>query len=232
MPRLEPATVEALKQTLPAYASLDNPVDVTAHVLRDLSLWPKTAEALLADPGIGSLCIPMVAGSQKYAMDKFNALAPALARHDKPAVIALLGDDFPVPPEFPRGVSRGRACRCCVRPSARCARSAHATAYGQALGETQPARRLQRSRLPCPGAERCPSIRARTIWRRSAFRCRKARSRATWPRRTRSRSASAIRSRSRRRRPRSRTRAMPAGSHSASRMRARSKPRGRKCSSA
>src|SRR6185437_16202031 len=39
VPRLEPATVEALKRVLPAYASLENPVDVTAHVLRDLTLW-------------------------------------------------------------------------------------------------------------------------------------------------------------------------------------------------
>src|SRR5262245_40438054 len=100
VPRLAPGTVEALKSFLPAYASLENPVDITAHVLRDVSLWPKTAEALLNDPEVGSLCLPMVAGTLKYAMDKFDALAPTLAQHHKPAVIALLGDDFPVPGEF------------------------------------------------------------------------------------------------------------------------------------
>ena len=47
---------------MPPFASLDNPVDVTAQVLRDLTIWTRTAEALLADPGIGSLCVPMVAG--------------------------------------------------------------------------------------------------------------------------------------------------------------------------
>ena len=134
VPRLEPTTVEALKLVLPAYASLENPVDVTAHVLRDLSLWPKTAEVLLNDPGVGSLCIPMVAGTLKYAMDKFNALAPALARHDKPAVIALVGDDFPVPPEFlaafrEKGVPVLRSTERALRALA------HATAYGRALDD-------------------------------------------------------------------------------------------------
>ena len=107
VPRLAPATVDALKSILPGYASFENPVDITAHVLRDVSLWNKTAEALLNDPDVGSLCLPMVAGTLKYAMDKFNALAPTLAQHDKPAVIALLGDDFPVPARVSRGVSRG-----------------------------------------------------------------------------------------------------------------------------
>ena len=55
---------------------------------------------LLNDPEVGSLCLTMVAGTPNYAMDKFNALAPTLAQYDKPAVVALLGDDFPVPPEF------------------------------------------------------------------------------------------------------------------------------------
>src|SRR5204863_3380151 len=95
VPRLAPATIDTLKITLPAFASLDNPLDITAQVLRDLSLWPKTADALFADPGIGSLCLPMVAGVQKYAMDKFNALAPTLEAHGKPCVVAVLGDEYP-----------------------------------------------------------------------------------------------------------------------------------------
>jgi acetate---CoA ligase (ADP-forming) len=151
VPRLAPATVDALKAALPAYASLENPVDITAHVLRDLSLWPKTAAALLADPDIGSLCLPMVAGSPKYAMDKFDALAPTLAQHGKPAVIALLGDDFPVPPEFlaafrEKGVPVLRSTERALRALA------HATAYGVSLaaGRAEPAA-IQAPSLPGRG---------------------------------------------------------------------------------
>jgi acyl-CoA synthetase (NDP forming) len=154
VPRLASATVDALKAALPSYASLENPVDITAHVLRDLSLWPKTAAALLADPDVGSLCLAMVAGTPQYAMDKFDALAPALARSDKPAVVALLGDDFPVPPEFlaafrERGVPVLRSIERALRALG------HATAYGQMLA----AKRVEPTTIkaaPLPGRGTLP----------------------------------------------------------------------------
>src|SRR5437764_4069918 len=132
IPRLAPATIDALKIALPAFASLDNPLDITAQVLRDLSLWPKTAGALLADPGIGSLCLPMVAGSPKYAMDKVHALLPTLRAGGKPTMIALLGDDFPVPPEF-TAAFRAEGVPVLRSPERALRALAHATAYGQAL---------------------------------------------------------------------------------------------------
>src|SRR5436190_7515421 len=145
VPRLAPKTVDALKAVLPAFASLDNPLDITAMVLRDLSLWPKTADALLADPGIGSLYLPMVAGVQKYAMDKFNALAPTLEAHDKPCVVAVLGDEYPVPPDFlvafrEKGVPVLRSPERALRALA------HATKYGQALA----AKRVEPAAIEAP----------------------------------------------------------------------------------
>jgi acetate---CoA ligase (ADP-forming) len=135
VPRLAPATIEKLKAALPAFASLDNPLDITAQVLRDVSLWPRTAEALLADPGIGSLCIPMVAGTSKYAMDKVHALLPVLREGGKPAVVALLGDDFPVPPEF-MAAFRAEGIPV-LRSTERALRAlAHAVAYAQTLAST------------------------------------------------------------------------------------------------
>src|SRR5215212_2258315 len=133
VPRLAPATIDRLKTVLPAFASLDNPVDITAMVLRDVSLWPRTAQALLDDRDIGSLCLPMVAGSSNYAMDKVHALVPALEGQDKPAVIALLGDDAPVPPEFfaafrQKGIPVLRSTERALRTLAL------ATDYGRRLG--------------------------------------------------------------------------------------------------
>jgi acyl-CoA synthetase (NDP forming) len=150
VPRLAPSTVDALKTALPAYASLENPVDITAHVLRDLSLWPKTAAALLADPDIGSLCLAMVAGALKYAMDKFDALAPALAQSEKPAVVALLGDDFPTPAEF-LAAFRQKGVPVLRSPERALRALAHATGYGEALA----AKRGQ------PGAIEAPPLPAR-----------------------------------------------------------------------
>jgi acetate---CoA ligase (ADP-forming) len=132
IPRLGSETLAALKVALPPFASLDNPVDVTAQVLRDLTIWTRTAEALLADPGIGSLCVPMVAGSPKLAMDKVHALLPTIQRGGKPAVIAALGDDFPIPPEF-IAAFRDKGIPVLRSPERALRALAHATAYGKAL---------------------------------------------------------------------------------------------------
>jgi acetate---CoA ligase (ADP-forming) len=117
---------------LPDFASLDNPIDITAMVLRDVSLWPRTAQALLDDPGIGSLCLPMVAGSSNYAMDKVHALLPTLGAHRKPAVIVLLGDDAPVPPEFLTGF-RAKNIPVLRSPERALRALAHATEYGKRI---------------------------------------------------------------------------------------------------
>ncbi len=134
IPRLGTEALDALKAALPPFASLDNPVDVTAQVLRDITIWTRSAQALLADPAIGSLCVPMVAGSPKLAMDKVNALLPAMAASGKPAVIAALGDDFPIPPEFIASF-RGKGIPVLRSPERALRALAHATAYGQMLAE-------------------------------------------------------------------------------------------------
>jgi acyl-CoA synthetase (NDP forming) len=132
IPSLGADTLGRLKAALPPFASLDNPVDVTAQVLRDLSIWTRTAEALLADPAIGSLCVPIVPGSAKLAMDKVQALLPAIMAAGKPAIIAALGDDFPIPPEFIAAFRREGIP--VLRSPERALRAlAHATAYGRRL---------------------------------------------------------------------------------------------------
>jgi acetate---CoA ligase (ADP-forming) len=132
VPRLGSATQTALKASLPPFASIDNPVDVTAQVLRDLTLWTSTADALLADPGIGSLCVPMVVGSPKYAMDKVAALLPSIEMAGKPAMIAVLGDEAPVPPEFTETL-RAKGVPVLRSPERAFRALAHATVYAQAL---------------------------------------------------------------------------------------------------
>ena len=197
-------------RSLPPFASLDNPLDITAMVLRDITLWPRSAQALLADPGIGSLCLSMVAGSPKYAMDKANALLPEHRARGKPAVIAVLGDEAPVPPEF-LAAFREKGVPVFRSPERALRALAHATAYGRRLAARE--RRRQAVDAPAlPAAARCRNTRARPTSPRSASRCRKASLRATSTRPRRSRRASAIRWRSRRRRQRSRTRATRAAS--------------------
>jgi acyl-CoA synthetase (NDP forming) len=132
VPRLGAETLERLKAALPPFASLDNPLDVTAQVLRDLSIWTRSAEALLADPALGSLCVPMVAGSPKLAMDKVQALLPPILASGKPAIIAALGDEFPIPPEF-IAAFRDKGIPVLRSPERALRALAHATAYAARL---------------------------------------------------------------------------------------------------
>lgn len=131
IPTPAPATRAALQAALPPFASLDNPVDVTAQVIKDISIWTRAAEALLADPGIGSLAMLAMPGAPKQAMDKVHAVLPAIVKSGKPAVVAALGDEAPIPTEFPtmfreRGVPVFRSVERAMRALAL------ATAYGQA----------------------------------------------------------------------------------------------------
>jgi acetate---CoA ligase (ADP-forming) len=132
VPGLSPTTAAALKMTLPAFASIDNPADITAMTLRDPALWTKTADAMLADPDLGSLCIAMVPGSLKPALEKADALLPSIARSDKPCVVAVLGDEHPIPPEF-LAAFREKGVPVYRSPERALRALAHATAYGQRL---------------------------------------------------------------------------------------------------
>ncbi|HMK79336.1 MAG TPA: CoA-binding protein, partial [Xanthobacteraceae bacterium] len=136
IPALDAATITALKAALPPFASLDNPLDVTAQVLRDLTIWTHAAEALLADPQIGSLCVPIVPGSPKLAMDKVDALLPTILKSGKPTVIAALGDEFPVPAEF-IAAFREHGILVLRSPERALRALAHATAYGQRLARAR-----------------------------------------------------------------------------------------------
>jgi acyl-CoA synthetase (NDP forming) len=141
IPDPAPATRAALQAALPAFASLDNPVDVTAQVIKDISIWTRAAEALLADPGIGSLAMIAVPGAPKQAMDKVNAVLPAILASGKPAVVAALGDASPLPAEFltsfrAQGIPVFRSAERAMRALAL------ATAYGRAMeaaGDRAPA---------------------------------------------------------------------------------------------
>jgi acyl-CoA synthetase (NDP forming) len=151
VPRLAVATADALKAVLPDFASIDNPADITAMTLRDPTLWTKTADAMLSDPGIGSLCVAMVPGTTKSALEKADALLPSIARGGKPALIAALGDEHPIPPEF-MAAFRDKGVPVYRSPERALRALAHATAYGRRLAARErDARPVQVPALPRRG---------------------------------------------------------------------------------
>jgi acyl-CoA synthetase (NDP forming) len=149
LPKLAPATLAALKAALPPYAILDNPVDVTAQGMREPSIFTRTAQALIDDPGIGSLGVLILPGGPVNAMDKAHALVPVLSDAPKPVVLAALGDESPVPAEFVAafrkpGIPFFRSPERAMRALAL------ATFHGRALHAAKDGVSRQRDPLPAP----------------------------------------------------------------------------------
>ncbi|MEO7774034.1 MAG: acetate--CoA ligase family protein [Steroidobacteraceae bacterium] len=87
VPDLAPATKARLGKVLPAFASLGNPVDVTAQFIADPSMLRESVKAVLADPGIdiAAIWLQLMDGFVEPLTQTFREL---LAETDKPFVIS------------------------------------------------------------------------------------------------------------------------------------------------
>ena len=86
LPKLAPETVAALKQVLPSFAAVANPLDVTASLLADANLLRVTLEKLASDPNVDMIGLALAAASGKLAAE----LAREVARISKERGIPIL----------------------------------------------------------------------------------------------------------------------------------------------
>lgn len=86
VPRLTPATVDALGRILPDYArTRDNPVDVTAGLSEPL--FERVLQALVADPRLDAVVVALTSGGA----DRARNVARVAKAADKPVVACVLG---------------------------------------------------------------------------------------------------------------------------------------------
>ena len=84
VPQLAPATLAKLRDIVPSFGSLLNPIDVTAAIFNDLSLINRTLQAILDDPNVD--CIAMINASlQGELAQSIAAEIVAVAREDRQA---------------------------------------------------------------------------------------------------------------------------------------------------
>ncbi len=100
IPDFSPQTAEALKALLPSFATVDNPLDVTAAAMTNPSLFGDSLRAVMDDPAIGFTLVSAMGGGPAQQMSKWKALAPALEACEKPAALCYLGDDYPLDAAF------------------------------------------------------------------------------------------------------------------------------------
>jgi acyl-CoA synthetase (NDP forming) len=97
---LAPETAAKLREFVPSFGSVNNPVDVTAAIFNDLSLINRTLQTIVDDPGVD--CIAMINASlQGEIANKIAAEIVAVAgKTDKPIYITWSARDVMAPEAY------------------------------------------------------------------------------------------------------------------------------------
>ena len=98
--QLAPATVAKLREFVPSYGSLGNPVDVTAAIFNDLTLINRTLQAIMDDPGVD--CIAMINASLQgeIAQKVATEIVAVAQKTDKPIFVAWSARDAVAPQAY------------------------------------------------------------------------------------------------------------------------------------
>jgi acyl-CoA synthetase (NDP forming) len=149
--KLTDTTEAKLKAMLPAYAAIDNPLDITTVGLANPRIFGDTAQAVLDDPGVGGVVLAFIPGAPEFQMVRCRSLLPAIEHSLKPVAFSMFGDETHLVEEFPRTL-RERNLPLFRSPDRALRAMAHVNAYGRArlrtasvpAGTTQPIRIAER----------------------------------------------------------------------------------------
>jgi acetate---CoA ligase (ADP-forming) len=134
LPELAAATCTELKQVLPDFAAIDNPLDITAQGMQKPSIFGDSAQAMMKDPNVGALLVAAMGGSPAQQMAKWKSLRPVLEAAEKPVALAYMGDNWPMSDEFLTDVKDSGVPY--FRSPERVMRAfAHLVRFGRALAE-------------------------------------------------------------------------------------------------
>ncbi|SAL80114.1 N-acetyltransferase GCN5 [Caballeronia arvi] len=120
LPSLTRETLDHLQPRVPAFASLNNPIDLTAGILADPRIFADTLQSIADDPNIDSIAIMAAAASGEVAHAMARAIARVYGATAKPLIVAwnarrdMAGDAYRVleaagVPLFPTPVRCARA---------------------------------------------------------------------------------------------------------------------------
>lgn len=124
-------TAAKLKAMLPAYAAIDNPLDITTVGLAQPQVFGNTAQAVLDDSGVGGIVLAFIPGAPEFQMVRCRSLLPAIEHSAKPVAFSMFGDESKLVDEFPRTL-RERGVPLFRSPDRALRAMAHVNAYGRA----------------------------------------------------------------------------------------------------
>jgi acetate---CoA ligase (ADP-forming) len=91
LPPFAPQTLTKMRELVPAFGSPENPADITAAVFSDATLFSRTLEVVLEDPGLDQLAILLASISGPRADHSAEVIAAAAAKTRKPVHVAWSG---------------------------------------------------------------------------------------------------------------------------------------------
>ena len=103
---LQPQTMKAIAEILPDFATPDNPLDLTSQGMQRPEIFGLTAQAILDDPGVGSLVVSLMGGSPAQQVAKANSILPVMIGSTKPICFVIMGDNGPLAEEFTQLVTQ------------------------------------------------------------------------------------------------------------------------------
>ncbi len=126
MAQLSPETVAKLKEFVPSFGSVGNPVDVTAAIFNDLTLINRTLQAINDDPGVD--CIAMINASLQgeIAQKVASEIVAVAAKTDKPIFISWSARDAVAPEAY---AALDGACIPHYKSPVRCGRALAAVSW-------------------------------------------------------------------------------------------------------
>jgi acyl-CoA synthetase (NDP forming) len=93
VPQLAAETTEKLRAIVPAFGSIQNPVDVTAAIFNDLSLIRRTLQAVLDDPNVDAIAMINASLQGELADNIAIEITAIAAQTDKPIFLAWSARD-------------------------------------------------------------------------------------------------------------------------------------------
>ena len=92
LPEFEVACVQALRKTLPAFASVANPMDVTAGIFNNPEMFREALRLVAKDPSVDMIGIALAAASGKLASTLAGEIAAVAQELDIPILVAWNAD--------------------------------------------------------------------------------------------------------------------------------------------
>jgi len=91
LPPFAPQTLSRLRTMIPAFGSAENPADITAALFNDVTLFTRTLDVVLEDPGLDQLVVLIASISGRNAALSAEVVAAAAAKTDKPVSVQWSG---------------------------------------------------------------------------------------------------------------------------------------------